>query len=477
MGYAHGSLERSIEIARSHLDFFAFTGHSSWHDMPRMEGGRQQNWTDGFAKLETAWPDVQRLTAEANHENEFVALLGFEWHSSAFGDQCVLFQDDYRERATPDHVDDLRSFCLERNALMIPHHLGYPTGHRGVNWDVFTEECTPLVEIFSEHGCAEDDRGPYDYFNHAMGPRVTANTAQAGLKSGRRFGFTASSDSHSGFPGAWDEGLTAVHAADLSRASILEALRHRRTYALTGDRIGVEFEIEEALMGSDLESAGRVEAGFAVEARDPIDVVEIVQDGRVVHRAWPDYDLSKEGPFQVRIEWGWGPWAAMALDRIVDWQFDIRLLGGTIKEVFPCLRSGPFDEDRRHSVALRDSGLVSVQSYSGRQGAYRGNPNHSVVLSLEAEVSARLELHVRHPGQSSVSISLEDLFDGGRTLFTGPYPAECMLIHRPVVSSSSRIEGRAILETGGRQSYAYLRVRQKNGQMAWTSPVFMNYAR
>ena len=33
-GYGVGSIERSLEIARAHLDFFAFTGHSSWHDMP-----------------------------------------------------------------------------------------------------------------------------------------------------------------------------------------------------------------------------------------------------------------------------------------------------------------------------------------------------------------------------------------------------------------------------------------------------------
>ncbi|MHC4558045.1 MAG: hypothetical protein ACYS80_12160, partial [Planctomycetota bacterium] len=32
VGYARGSLERSYDIARSHLDFFCFTGHSQWHD-------------------------------------------------------------------------------------------------------------------------------------------------------------------------------------------------------------------------------------------------------------------------------------------------------------------------------------------------------------------------------------------------------------------------------------------------------------
>ena len=31
--YSKGSLERTLEIARSHLDFCAFTGHAQWHDM------------------------------------------------------------------------------------------------------------------------------------------------------------------------------------------------------------------------------------------------------------------------------------------------------------------------------------------------------------------------------------------------------------------------------------------------------------
>ena len=36
VGYAKGSLELSYDIARNHLDFFCFTGHSQWHDMPTM---------------------------------------------------------------------------------------------------------------------------------------------------------------------------------------------------------------------------------------------------------------------------------------------------------------------------------------------------------------------------------------------------------------------------------------------------------
>ena len=39
--HAKGSLKRAIENARSHLDFFAFTGHSQWHDMPAMVNDAQ----------------------------------------------------------------------------------------------------------------------------------------------------------------------------------------------------------------------------------------------------------------------------------------------------------------------------------------------------------------------------------------------------------------------------------------------------
>ncbi len=171
LGYGVGSLERSIDIARTHLDFFAFTGHSSWHDMENMEGGREQHWIQGFERLRDGWGHVQDLVAESNVDGQFASFLGFEWQSSRFGDQCVVFRDDHQPQIFPDNIQDLRSFCLERSALMIPHHLAYPQGMRGVNWDAFDDACTPVVEIFSEHGNSEDDRGPFTFFNHSMGGR------------------------------------------------------------------------------------------------------------------------------------------------------------------------------------------------------------------------------------------------------------------------------------------------------------------
>ena len=64
-GYGLGSIERSLDIARTHLDFFAFTGHSSWHDMPTMEGQRERHWIEGFKRLKETWPQVQQVIATA----------------------------------------------------------------------------------------------------------------------------------------------------------------------------------------------------------------------------------------------------------------------------------------------------------------------------------------------------------------------------------------------------------------------------
>src|SRR4051794_3687947 len=90
VGYAEGSLARSIDLARAHLDFFAFTGHASWHDMPLMPGDRHLKWVRGFEVHAKHWPETRRLIREANTDR-FVALLGYEWHSSRFGDYCMIF--------------------------------------------------------------------------------------------------------------------------------------------------------------------------------------------------------------------------------------------------------------------------------------------------------------------------------------------------------------------------------------------------
>jgi len=142
---------------------------------------------------------------------------------------------------------------------MIPHHLAYPKGQRGVNWNEFDSRCTPVVEIYSWHGNSENDRGPFPMFKGSPGGRETANTVRAALVDGLRFGFVASSDNHSGFPGAYGEGLMGALVEELTRPEILRAICERRTYALTGDRIGLDFTVDGSLMGAMIEAGNSVD--------------------------------------------------------------------------------------------------------------------------------------------------------------------------------------------------------------------------
>jgi hypothetical protein len=478
-GYGVGSIERSVDVARTHLDFFAFTGHSSWHDMERMEGGREQHWSRGFARLRETWPRVQNVIADANRDGEFCAFLGFEWHSSAFGDQCVVFPRDHRPIHYATNVADLRRFCVEEGALMIPHHLAYPTGHRGVNWECFDEACTPVVEVFSEHGNSEDDRGPYTYHTHSMGGRETANTVRAALARGLRFGFVGSSDDHAGFPGAYGEGLMAALCEDLSRERILEAIRARRVYALTGDRIEVSFTVDGHPMGSTIEAGASVEAAYTVSGRDELDVVEVIQDGVVVHRSYPrqgiDAATAFGEPLQLRLEWGWGPWGALALDRITDWRMRVALSQGAIQRCFPCLQSMPFDEARRHRFERIGERELAITSYTARQNAYRENPNQSVVLEVAADAGCRVRVGLEAPVALTAEATLGELFEGSRHWFTGPFPKEAFQWHRIVPRASSSLSDRVVLPVPAGRSNVYLRVRQRNGHLAWVSPVFINY--
>src|SRR3990172_9156791 len=229
-GYGRGSIERSVDIARRHLDFFAFTGHSSWHDLGDY-GGRARHFIEGFRRLKETWTHIQKVIADANNDGRFCSFLGFEWHSNRYGDQCVVFPNDHQPLFYTSELKELRRFCLERSALMIPHHLAYQQGRRGVDWESFAPDCTPVVEVFSWHGNGEEDRGLYPFVGGSPGGRQTAGTARAGLARGLQFGFVASSDNHSGFPGAYGEGLMGAYVSELTRPAIIHTIQPPPTYS------------------------------------------------------------------------------------------------------------------------------------------------------------------------------------------------------------------------------------------------------
>jgi hypothetical protein len=477
VGYAKGSLERSIDLAREHLDFFAFTGHASWHDMPNMPGDAQLKWVRGFEVHSRHWEKTRELIREAN-DQDFAAFLGYEWHSSRFGDYCLIFPEDQPQLYLPDHVDKLLDFTESKGALAIPHHVGYKLGWRGANWQHYRANTSPVVEIFSEHGCTMTDRSPEPMIRHSNGGRSTSNTILPQLTTGKRFGFVASSDNHRGYPGAYGEGVVGVWAEALTPAALINAVRERRTYAATGDRIVLEFSVNGRPMGSQLPATDDRQIDVRVEGQDSIAMIELVRSGRVIERYFPeDYvtaPLRLPGRAKCRVRYGWGPWAALGMGRTAIWDMSIQLQGGHFRAVTPCFQSAPFEEELRDRLRVVSDSEIRLESNTSRIRCYAEDPTKSVILEMEADPEALLTLQLRKPSQQTVTAKLGDLVDNNVVTFTGPFTSESYIIERLVGPSEYAATVRwQDPRRANEPDWYFVRVTQHNGHMCWSSPIWV----
>ena len=478
VGYGVGSLQRSIDNAREHLDFFAFTGHSSWHDMPKMPGDRHMKWVNGFKAQSDHWPKTRRMLRDANTD-DFVAFLGYEWHSSQFGDYCPIFPQDQPDLYLPDHVDKLLDFAKAKNALAVPHHVAYKQGWRGANFDHFRPSVSPIVEVFSEHGCSESDAAPGAYIRHSMSGRDTRNTIQRQLEKGLRFGFVASTDSHRGYPGAYGEGVTGVWARDLSAESLFEAFRTRRTYAATGDRIAMEVRLNDHPMGSELPFVTDRQIDVGVCGQDAISMVEVVRNGRVIHRYFPEdhpqMSAALPGRVKCRIQYGWGPWAALDLGHTCRWDLTVRIEGGKFLDATPCFQSAPFEEDLRDRLRAVSPTELRLNSYTSRVKCFSEDPTKAVVCELEANADAVLHLELRSPCQQTIRTPLKALLHDNVVTFTGAFTSESHIIHSLLLPSEYTADFRFVDRRpgGSGTDWYYVRVSEKNGHWAWSSPIWV----
>lgn len=478
VGYGKGSLQRSIDNAREHLDFFAFTGHASWHDLPQMPGNRHQKWIDGFKVHRDHWPRTRKLIREANTE-EFVALLGYEWHSSRFGDYCLLFPEDQPDLYLPDHVEKLLDFAEEKKALAIPHHVAYKQGWRGANFAHFRESTTPFVEIFSEHGCSMTDQSPFPYIRHSMSGRDTANTIHHQMQRGLRFGFVASSDDHQGYPGAYGMGVVGVWAEDLSAASLFEAFRARRTYAATGDRMALEVALNGRPMGSHLKAVADRQFDIRVEGQDSLASVELIRNGRVIDRYFPEDHVEEPvalpGRGKCRVQYGWGPWGQLDLATICDWDLSLRVEGGRFLQAWSCFQSSPFAEDRRDSLRVVNEREIRLTSATSRNGCFAEDPTKGLVCDLEAQPEGMLVVELRKPIAKTYRIPVAELMATNRVEFVGEFTSESFIVHRLVspqeTAATVRMHDRRKVEDG--PDWYYVRAVQHNGQLAWCSPFWV----
>jgi hypothetical protein len=339
---------------------------------------------------------------------------------------------------------------------------------------------SPVVEIFSEQGCTFSDRAPYPMILHSNGGRVTSQTIRYQLERGLRFGFVASTDDHFGYPGAYGEGVVGVWAESLTPEAIFQALRARRTVAVTGDRIGIQFLVNGNPIGSEIAPVEERVFEVAVDAPDSVESVELVRGSRVIRRHFPEDHIGRRGALPARVrcrlQYGWGPWSALDLERVCEWKMEIRIRGGRVVGLERCFQSGPFGEEIRDQARQVSDDRITLHSFTSRRQAYLQDPTKAIILDIDAQENAQIELQVESPASLTRTIPLGSLVDDNDVTFTGVFTSESIRLHRLVFpeESSCRIrwEEKRREETQSGDLY-YVRVRQHNGHYAWSSPVWV----
>ncbi len=483
LGYGIGSLARSYDIARSHLDFYAFTPHAQFAD------GRAPQ---GYDIVNAHWEDIQKAAAENNEPGTFTSFLAHEWHSSAWGHVHVVCFDDYQPLHFAKSLADLQAYYRTKKAILVPHHIAYVDG---VDWELFDGALSPIVEIFSEHGCSERDFGPFPMLGHSGGPGPARFTAQHGLALGRRFGFVAGTDNHDGYPGGYGFGLTGVRAEANTREAIFDGILNRRTIAATGDRIDVDLNAGDFGMGSVVAGGSAQDLRFEVVGWDFIKLVELVRNNVPVFGQTPDYASAAVGgeqTYRLRLEWGWGPMKGFM---IFDWEGALAVEDGEIQAVMPCFSSDPFDEHRRKRILEQDASRCRWQSCTSRGGMFASrntfsahSANDALCLEVRGSEATRIEIDLHCQTRQSLfatsvdwstannfsdqkrTFTIGELLDGSQGFRMEKVPASVKM-HRAVPEAFYTMS-REYRRPDNDDGFYYLRVTQENGQMAWSSPIW-----
>ncbi|MBS3765195.1 DUF3604 domain-containing protein, partial [Candidatus Bipolaricaulota bacterium] len=344
-----------IKSAKKNLDFYPLLCYPFVWFLQDSDGekeylGQPSELSDSFGRDEGAskllvestghrreydrwWKAIQDAASRYHEPGEFVTLTGYEWHGDRrrYGDNNVIYFEGGGNLDPEPELPDLYENLSGEKALVIPHHIGYQKKRRGKDWDSFNEDLSPVAEIYSYHGSSEREPSRLKLNNNpSMGPGHTGSLWQEGLDRGYRVGAIASNDGP-GLPGGYGNGLAAVLADSLTRDGLYEAIKNRRTYAVTGDRIKLSYHVNAEPMGSVVKNFDEARVDFEVNCPDALDRVELILNGKRV-RAYdhmPDREFGKDSRYNLKIDFGWGPadHYGLSVDEL-DWEGAIKVENG-----------------------------------------------------------------------------------------------------------------------------------------------------
>lgn len=448
-GDLHGQTRETVGTG-SIEDYFAYGRDIAAVDACAHSGNDFQITADVYQEL--------RENSERFHEpGRFVTFHGYEWsgNTPAGGDHNVYYRDDgplhrsshteVEDKSDTDcyPIDRLYAANAGRDDVLITPHIG----GRRANLDFHDPNLEPAIELASQWG-------RFEWF------------ARDALERGLKVGFIGGSDDHSGRPG-WSAatlahhgvrgGLTAYLAPELTRDAIWDALRSRRVYGTSGARILLDVSVNGQPMGSDFTTSEAPNVSVHVIGTAPLDTVELRRGLETVRTVSLMPEPEPGEPTRIRIAWR----GARNRDRTraLDWTGSLRVTGGSILGAENYTIDNPVD-----GVSYQDAERVNWNSHTC--GDWDG-----VILDLDGDADTALRFT---SPTMSFDFTLADLAAGSLTK-TGPLLEQQVIVRRLSHStgpSEVHFEWSDESPLAGTNAY-WIWVTQSDGELAWSSPVYV----
>ena len=474
-GDSHGG---QIAMAEKISDFFRYA-----RDVAAIHFAGYQRNDHVLSKRDWALQQAAERTYE--EPGRFVPLPGYEWsaNTSRGGHHNVYFRrhdqpirrsdhSGLEDKSDADtdlyHIQDVYE-AFRNSDTVITAHVG------GEHSDLTYHDpaLEPAVEVTSDHGTFEW-------------------ILEEALQRNYKMGFFGGSDSHNGRPGNdtpgfqhrryAKAGLAAVYAPELTISEVLSAYKARRIYATTGARILMQTKASGHLMGTEFTTSEKPQISAFIAGTAPFESMELFRGLERIYSHPVDCGMDSN---RVRILWE-GASRKSSYSGVI-WEGKLRVAGRRVANVdkirFDSPRSRVFDvEDyglRWYSVTCGYRSGIILDLVGENDGELELVVNTSVItgpLYGESGINPPRRMSYAPAEKVALNINLTELKKGPVTMDIGGLNRRVTvsLAPTPQEAGDAKFSFVDASPNPGINPY-WVRVVQTDMEMAWSSPIYVDY--